>query len=390
MPRAAGPIGRTLARAAVAAVLFSTLGASAPADKASPVEIRVLVFEKQTKLELAARGPYLIRALDSGAVLARGEKLSGLVVTAPGRGGIGLGRKVVAQSGIRIETTGARDLYLNHYQFRGVLDIRRDGTDPTLSAVNRLDLESYLYGVLPHEVAFWWPMEALKAQAVAARTYALYQISVSRRQEYDVKNTTSSQVYGGTARERYRTNRAVELTRGEHLTHAGKIFPAYFHATCAGRTAAASELWNIDVPPLAGGALCEYCRISPHYYWQARIPLSQVEEKLAASGRAVGQLMRIEPVTRTPSGRVGTLRFVGTKGQSTVAAKDFRVWMGGSRIRSTSFTLTVKDDAAEFRGQGWGHGVGLCQWGALGQALLGRPYAQILSFYYPGSESRRS
>ena len=229
-------------------------------------------------------------------------------------------------------------------------------------------------------------MEALKAQAIAARTFALYQAGENKDKPYDLRNDIYSQVYGGRTSEKWSTNRAVDLTKGEVLTYKGEIIPAYFHATCAGMTAGAEELWKIDVPSLAGLVRCNYCRISPHYYWHARIPLSDIEEKLSESGRPVGQILKIKVISKTPSGRVGSLQIVGTVGEAVIAAKDFRIWIGGDKMRSTLFTVELREDAAEFSGKGWGHGVGLCQWGALGQALLGRSHAEILKFYYPGSE----
>ena len=103
-------------------------------------------------------------------------------------------------------------------------------------------------------------------------------------------------------------------------------------------------------------------------------------------GRPAGQILKIEVISLTPSDRVGSLRITGASQEVVVAAKDFRVWVGGDRLRSTRFTVTVSDDMAEFRGKGWGHGVGLCQWGAFGQALLGHSYEKIIEFYYPGSK----
>ena len=265
------------------------------------------------------------------------------------------------------------------------MDVLKD-KNAVLYAINRLNIEDYLYGVVHHEVAPWWPMEALKAQAIAARTYALYQMEVSKPIEFDLKSSTSSQVYGGSTTEKFRTKRAVDLTAGEVLVYQGKIFPAYFHATCAGVTAGAQELWKIDLPPLTGGAHCKFCRLSPHFYWQARVPVSEIEEKMAKYGHPVGRILKIEEISKTPSGRVGSIRITGTAGDFVMAAKDFRIWIGGDKIRSTLFTISIKDDVAGFDGRGWGHGVGMCQWGALGQAILGHDHESILKFYYPGAE----
>ena len=124
----------------------------------------------------------------------------------------------------------------------------------------------------------------------------------------------------------------------------------------------------------------------PVMYWRTSVPFSEIEAKLKAAGRPVGQLLSIEAVSRTPSFRVGRLQFTGNAGDAVIAAKDFRVWLGGDRIKSTAFSVECRDDTAVFKGKGWGHGVGLCQWGALGQSLLGKHHEEILNFYYPGSQ----
>ena len=345
--------------------------------------VRVLVAEERPSIHVTVKGKYVIRVLPSGKIAKNGKGLQAAPLTPTPRG-LRLGTEEWTAEGLMIEPDSDRDLYLDHSRFRGNASVFK-AKSGLLYAVNRLDIEKYLYGVLHHEVAPWWPMEALKAQAVAARTYALYQAQISKAAPYDLKSSTSSQVYGGSTTERYRTRKAVDRTVGQVLAYEGKPFPAYFHATCAGITAGAKELWNIDLPPIAGGVKCNYCRISPHYYWQAKVPLSSIEDDLRRVSRPVGRILKIEPVTRTSSDRVGSLKITGTEGEAVVAAKDFRVWVGGELMKSTNFTVEIKEDVAEFRGKGWGHGVGLCQWGTLSQALLGRSYKEILSFYYPSS-----
>ena len=350
------------------------------------LKVRVLVNDNNTKLNLLVQGPFVIKLFPSGQVVKKSAAPAKLLIL-PSPAGIRIGKEEWTSRGISIEPLKDRTLFLESTRFRGSLQILKDPKG-LLDAVNTLDVEGYLYGVLHHEVAHWWPMEALKAQAVAARTYALYQVAVSKAQDFDLKSGTSSQMYGGSTVERFRTKKAVNETRGQILTYQGKIFPAYFHATCAGTTAGADELWQIKLPPLAGGVNCNYCLLSPHHDWQAKIALSEIEEKLNSVGRPVGQILKIEVISQTPSHRAGSLRITGTQTESVIAAKDFRVLAGGDRIRSTNFTVTIKDDQASFVGKGWGHGVGLCQWGALGQALTGRTYHEILNFYYPGADIR--
>ncbi len=345
--------------------------------------VRVLVAENKPSLNITIKGKYTVRVLPSNKVAKIGEGLQG-VSLAPTPRGLRLGAEEWAAEGLLIEPNSDRDLYLGKSRFRGNVSIFKTKAG-ALYAVNRLDIEKYLYGVLHYEVAPWWPMEALKAQAIAARTYAVYQVQVSKLVPYDLKSSTSSQVYGGSTTERYRTRQAVDRTAGQILTFNDKPFPAYFHSTCAGITAGAQELWNINLPPIAGGAKCSFCRISPHFYWQAKVPLSTIEDNLRRNERPIGRILKLEPVTRTPSERVGSLKITGTEGEAVIAAKDFRVWVGGELMKSTDFTVAVKEDIAEFHGKGWGHGVGLCQWGTLGKALLGKSFKEILSFYYPSS-----
>lgn len=371
------PIRHTLA------FIFCVLVGLCAVDAGAEPLVRVLVSENQKLIRLTVKGECEIRLLPSMTVAKRAAHVIQAPLI-PTSAGIRIGNQEFPARGIRIVPVEDRDLYLDESRFRGFVDVLKDSSN-SLYAVNTLGIEKYLYGVLHHEVAPWWPMEALKAQAIAARTYALYQAQASRSQEFDLKSSTSSQVYGGSTTERYRSKRAVDMTHGKVLSFEGKIFPAYFHATCGGMTAAAQELWNIDVPPLRGGVQCGYCRISPHYAWESKVPLADIEEKMNKAGHPIGRVLKLEPVSQTPSGRVGSLRITGTAGDWVMAAKDLRVWIGGDKIKSTNFKVGVQEDSAVFQGKGWGHGVGLCQWGALGQALLGRDFESILEFYYPGS-----
>lgn len=356
---------------------------SSPGSADSQPKVRVLVAENQKSLKITVQGAYLIRNLPSLKIISKGTGLKGAAFEAV-PGGIRLGSWLWETKGLRLEPSDPRDLYVNQSRFRGTLDVVKEAD--SLNAVNVVGIEDYLYGVLHHEVAPWWPMEALKAQAIAARTYAFYQMRINNALPFDLRSSTASQVYGGSTTERYRTKIAVDQTAGKVLVFQGQPFPAYFHATCAGMTAGAHELWKIRLAPLAGEIRCGFCRISPHYFWHERVSLAHIEELFNKYNRPLGRVLKVELVSRTPSGRVGSLSFTGTLGEAVLAAKDFRVWVGGDRMRSTSFTVNVDEDMAQFHGKGWGHGVGLCQWGALGQALVGRKHDKILQFYYPGSQ----
>ena len=136
---------------------------------------------------------------------------------------------------IEIHSDQSADLHVNRKPFRGYISIHREENEKLL-VVNHLNVESYLYGVLFHEVGSWWPMAALRAQAVASRTYALYKKEERRGKLFDMYPDQSSQMYGGANSERARSKRAVDETRGEALTFDGEIFPTFYHATCGGLT----------------------------------------------------------------------------------------------------------------------------------------------------------
>lgn len=278
--------------------------------------------------------------------------------------------------------------YINGRRFRGSVDIIKKDNGKQM-AINRLGLDDYLYGVLYHEVSHRWPIEVLKAQAIAARTFALYQVRQNKSQPYDLRSDIYSQVYGGRTSEKWSTTRAVNLTKGKVLKYNGGIFPSYYHATCAGHTEDASNLWNIDMPPLKG-VPCDFCKDSPHYRWTKDIPLQAVRDKLIGNGHTIGAIAAISVLSKNASGRADKLEIKDEAGASVVlTGKDFRQMIGPNEIRSTKFDISVKDGTLGIYGLGWGHGVGMCQWGAFGMARKGKKADEILKYYYPGAEIER-
>jgi len=170
------------------------------------------------------------------------------------------------------------------------------------------------------------------------------------------------------------------------LTYNGAIFPAFFHATCGGSTFDAANLWNVNLPPLRG-VKCDWCRKSPHYYWERWTPINEAEKRLEAAGYPVGDILGFEVLRKDPlGGRVLELRIKGSKGDAVILAKDFRRIIGSDIVRSTNFKVTVVGEYAAFEGLGWGHGVGLCQWGAYYMSRAGKKADEILYFYYPGAK----
>lgn len=284
-----------------------------------------------------------------------------------------------------VPADGAR-LYVDIHPYRGVVELRRTAAGH-LTVINELDLEEYLYGVLKNEVDPQWPTEALKAQAVASRTWALYNLSRFASEGYDVCATTECQVYYGVTAEDPRTSAAVDETRGQIMTYQGRPIFAAYHSDSGGYTESSELVWGGAGYPYLKGVADPYSTGAPHHEWIVRIDLSTFESRMRRSGRMIANVTGIEVAEATPSGRAALLRVTGAHGVLLLKGAELRAVLGVADLRSTLFTVRlVPDDPpqAEFQGRGSGHGVGLSQWGARGMAEAGRRYQEILSYYYNG------
>jgi stage II sporulation protein D len=275
--------------------------------------------------------------------------------------------------------------YKGKYQ-RGHLII--SGSGSRLTTVAAMPLESYLTGVVNGEVDSAWPMEAVRAQVVAARSYALYRM-LSGALLYDVKSDTSDQVYAGVASEDERAAEAVRSTRGQALYRGNAIVPAFFHSSCGGRTSSAADIWGMPHPSLVS-VECGLCSDSPRFRWELSLATGEVVRAIRSLFPSVSAIRSFGIHRRTEDGRVLILFIDTGEGRTLMDAGDFRKMIGYQKLLSTRFTLAVSGDRVIFRGAGYGHGVGLCQWGARGGALGGMSYRQILAKYYQGAEVRRA
>ncbi|MFT5387662.1 MAG: stage II sporulation protein D, partial [Candidatus Omnitrophota bacterium] len=270
-------------------------------------------------------------------------------------------------------------------KYRGVVELIITKAN-NFNVVNILELEKYVRGVLYHEISDKWPMEAMKAQAVAVRSYAMYQIAVNKDQMFDVTNDIYSQVYGGKSAERYRTNLAVKRTRNKVLMFDGTVLPAYFHSNSGGQTEDVRELWKHDLAPLQG-VKSDYSIGMPGYKWKRNVQLSHVQDRLNTYGYKLGLIENIEILSHTKSGRIDMLRITTRKGKKIeMSGKKFRDSVGPNLIRSNMYSITMQGYFFDIEGYGWGHGVGMCQWGANKMSKERKKYKEILSFYYPGAK----
>jgi stage II sporulation protein D len=269
-------------------------------------------------------------------------------------------------------------------QVSGLIQLVRRGKG--LLLVNHVDLEEYVKGVVPAEVNPAWHSEMLKVQAVAARTYALYQHMLSATRDYDVVAGIQDQVYRGRQGIDARVVEAVESTRGLVVTYQGAPIYAAFSSTAAGITEDAMTVWSKDLPYLKGGVECPFDIESPYYQWKASLKIDTLEKSLRQQGLAVGTISAITPLAYSRTGRVATLRIVHSSGELTIRGEDLRKAVGYTVVPSTQFTIEVAGEDVVFSGYGAGHAVGLCQWGAKELAELGYSFSSILRYYYPGTE----
>lgn len=344
-------------------------------------------------------------------------------------------------------SSGVPLLDLDSYRYRGRIEIGRYKSN-SLTAVNIVNLEEYLYGVVPGEVSSSWPKEALKAQAVCARGYAIlkagFRSDSNVDKPYKIDDTTKSQVYKGYDVETKATNQAVNETKGETVTYNNRIISTYYSSTSGGSTENVEDVWSITSP---------YLRSVPDLYenepalkpWVIKLSKSEIYSKLLDRGMQVGSVLEVIPEIRTSSGRVYSLRIKGTKKNVVLQSEiirsalslystkfkvikygdkpDYVVMQGRSRSErkqiSNSYVIDgnyqVKkasqsleqyivlsednrtnfpritpnnDNMIYFAGQGYGHGVGMSQSGAKGMAEAGFTYKEILEHYFTGTEVR--
>ena len=262
-----------------------------------------------------------------------------------------------------------------------------------LAAINELTIEDYLRGVVPAEMPSSWPAEALKAQAVAARNFALQQVETTRGGSFHVTNNESSQVYGGYDAEAPATNRAIEETRGVVMLSRGSLIMAVFHSSSGGFIENSEDVWLNKLPYITYKN-DPYDKNDKHYKWCVTYTAEQLAEQFRKAGYDFEIVQDIEERARTTSG--ARVEKIAVKGEGPAGermtveisnADNVRIALG---LKSALFTLEKIFDqdknlaAVKITGSGWGHGLGMSQWGANGMASQGYAYQDILKYYYSG------
>lgn len=325
-------------------------------------------------------------------------------------------------------------LSFNKYKYRGGLVFKRmTGSDPTV--INYVPIENYLRGVLPFEISPKWHIEAQKAQAVAARNYALTNLNKHKKYGFDVCNTIDCQVYSGSNVEAALSNQAIDLTKGVYLKYNGKLANTVFHSNSGGRTENAENIWSNAVPYLVG-VDDPYSIGSPNDKWTVSYTAAQITQKLKAKNYNIGDLTDVFVEQYSVNGRALKTTFVGTTGKVTIEKDKIRS-LFSDEVKTNFITITkpttvstisvetangtsaltnanvfiqsagqtqsvnlstgiaatngtnnttlqngASSDKYTFNGKGWGHGIGMSQWGAKKMAEQGFTYEQILLHYY--------
>ncbi len=416
--------------------------ALAEAGQASPL-IMVGLWSNQTSIVLSSADGFSLADAETSGILGSYKAKEKVTVTFSSSGIAVNGQPVTARKLVAVlpPKAGAA-IEVNRRQYRGSVSIHRTAGKNGLTVVNTLPLEEYLYGIIAREISPAWPAEAVKAQAVAARTYALHSLGKHRSDGYDVCATTDCQVYGGKTAEDARATKAVDETRGLVVTHKGKPIPAYFHGSGGGFTENSENVWGGHHPALRGVA--DFDQNSSHFRWEKQLTQKELEAALESAGIRIGSLQSIEisPLTKPPvkafdrgvSGRIKELRFVGSSGSTVVSGAKLRTILG---LNSTLFDIKVTlpaeksvqfeitdsygdrdlktvpinvkplpgkadkpnirsisgraNETIVFTGYGWGHGIGLSQWGAKAMAEKAPAgdtayFREILKHYYTGVE----
>lgn len=372
-------------RGLLAVAFASLIAADSAAALPNPESIRVAVVENDLQANLQIHGRFTIRALQTGASVQEGRRLPSVFIKAIPQG-IVIGESLLPYLGVRIEPASDAAISLNGTRLRGAIEIVRQ-QNLTLLIVNDVSLEDYLRGVLSKEAPDYWPPEALKAIAIAARTYAVYQRFSKASASYDVMSSVMSQDYGGKTAEKSATTQAVRATRGLIIMYRNAIFPAFYHSTCGGGpTENGRVMGKFDVLPLQGGVKCNFCTASPFYHWQRRLSREDVAWALKKSRYgSIGAIRDMRVTERTGSGRVAQMLIAGTRRTLRLTGYDVRSLFGFEKIRSPLFDVIPAAEGFILDGHGWGHGVGMCQWGAAELARRGATAEEILQLYYPGS-----
>ncbi|MBD2089370.1 SpoIID/LytB domain-containing protein [Microcoleus sp. FACHB-1515] len=366
--------------------------------KAAELELRVAIEQDASSVVVGSSTPAVVKDAQ-GQVLARLGASQAVEARSDGNGAILIdnGQQSYRTGQLWVEPSGESGLVSigtqvsnsKWYRGRTLVVPTADG----LTAVNYVDLEEYLYSVVGGEMPTNWSLEALKAQAVAARSYALYQRQSGANSVFDMGDTTRWQFYQGVEEEAPSTIAAVNATAGQVLTYQGQIINAVFHSSSGGHTENSEDVWVQALPYLR--AVEDYDTDAPVFQWQETFSADQMSARITG----IGTVLEFRPVQMIGDRRVRRMLVVGSAGTREMTGDQIRQALN---LRSTYFriapnlgsiasTESVPSTPVGFQvvGRGFGHGLGMSQYGAYALARQGNNYQQILAHYYQRTQLSR-
>lgn len=405
----------------------------------------IYIYQKDLKEEAMTKLPegslYISLSFSSNDEIDVYDDTNTYVTTLPANGTVLFGEK---KEEYLIEVNGKP--YRGYVSFVG----DRNG----LKIINHIDFESYLYGVVPKEIPPMSGMEALKAQAVAARSYAYSAMNKHSSEGFNICDTTHCQAYGGYDSEHLNTTKAVDETMGLVAMHNGNIANTVFHSSSGGYTESSENIWGGKIPYLLGKE-DKYSVNTINSTWVVEMDMNKISDILKTSGLNIGEIIKLDIIDKTSSGRVQELLVTGSKGDTKITGEKFRTILGNNNIKSTLFTINGYEETTNrnessiyvatekkvqsletdrgrisiisagekisnnsnrylnvigdneikslnttesvdisrgnvvISGRGYGHGIGMSQYGAMEMASQGFDFEEILKYYYTGIEIKK-
>lgn len=350
--------------------------------------VRILLLSHQFQAVIASAGGLIVRPYQPGSAALLTPDVTTVIDVRPQADGLLLADTIRTQAKLLITPLTDLPVTVGGQLYRGAVFIERD-TDGSISVVNVVDLEQYLYSVVGSEVSASTPASALQAQAVVARTYAVAHLGAHEDLGFDLHAGDRDQAYNGMSAESEAVVNAVDATRGVVMLYRNHLAQAYYSACDGGFTSDGHGL--SDPQPYLQAVRDPYCPMSPYMQWSASIPVSAFVAALNDRGvvsppLSASDLRDVRAGPADDSGRLQTVMLVTRRGTMSIEGTLFRLLAGNRLVKSTRIvSLSLSGGAIRADGAGYGHGVGMCQLGARGMAEAGLGVYAILDFYYPGA-----
>ena len=351
--------------------------------------IRIGVLENARSFNLGCEGGLVLVELNSGRTLKLDART--VYMVAASAKGVSVAGKILKPPLRMTSSDKGKYIRINGKRYRDAFLIKKSSKGG-IHVINELGLDGYVFGILPQEVGRTWPLEALKAQAVASRSFALHNLHRHDAEGFHLCATVHCQVYGGLDGEKEQTSRAVDQTHNEILLYKGEPANTFFFSNCGGKTEDPRNAWeNSSAPPYLRAVRCKYCRQGGHYEWERSVSEDDLLQALIKNHYpAVPPIRVIRVASIDSSGRAKLMIVRHAGGEFKIRSGKFRMMLGPDVVRSTFFSNIKRTrDGFTLQGKGWGHGVGMCQEGARGYALKGAGYRKILQFYYFGTKLKK-